>query len=173
MNPKTRQRAMELCELIESELRTVSSCSDTRPPELARVVECLDELRELVEAPDRPPAGDEVSHIGSAVWRVVVQVSLELIKALADSQKYMQPVQRTVRIDHAAANARYGPQATPWGERAFAKEARSPARSGSHLCVTPRKWSSRAVRPSSSAVGNASRCPTWALARPRPLVRHA
>ncbi len=173
MDPKTRQRALELCELIESELRTVSSCSDTRPPELARVVGCLDELRELVEAPDRPPAGDEVSHIGSAVWRVVVQVSLELIKALADSQKYMQPVQRTVGIDYAAANARYGPEATPWGERALPKEARSPARSGSQLCVTPRKRSSRTFRSSSSSVGNAPGCPTGAFARPRPLVRHA
>ena len=94
MAPKTQQRAMELCVLIESELGSMSVGSDTRPPELAKVVGYLDELRTLIEARDPPPANKQVSHLGSAVWRVVLQVSLELIKALANSQKYTRQPSR-------------------------------------------------------------------------------
>ena len=174
MDHKTQLRAMELCVLIESELHAMSARSSTRPPELARVVTCLDELTMLIKALDRPPAGSQVSHLGSAVRRVVVQVSLELIKALADSQKYtQQPDYGAEKIGHGTPNAWHCPQETPWGERAISKEARSLTRGRSKLRLPSREWPSRAFCPTSSSTSNASRCSTGALARPCSLVRHA
>lgn len=173
MDPKTQQRAMKLCALIESELRTLSASSDARPPELAKAVGRLDELRTLIEALDRAPVG-KVSHVGSAVWRVVAQVSLELIKALADSQKYMQqPVQETKIKGHGTANAWYDSQETPWSERTVAERACSAARSRSKLCLTSRKRPSRTFCASSPPTSNASRYPTRPPACHYSLVRYA
>lgn len=174
MDPKTQQRAMELCALIEAELHSLSARSETRPPELARVVGYLDELHTLVGALDPPSAGSQVSHLGSAVWRVVIYVSLQLIKALVDSQKYTQrPLLGTTTIGDGTTNAWYGSQKTPWGERTVAKKARSSARGRSKLCVSSREWSSRPFCASSSPVSNASRYPTRALACHCSLVRYA
>ena len=174
MDPKTQQRAMELCALIEAELHSLSARSETRPPELARVVGYLDELHALVGALDPPSAGNEVSHLGSAVWRVVFYVSLQLIKALADSQKYTQrPLPGTTTICHGTTNAWYGSQKTPWGKRAVPKKARSLARGRSKLCVSSREWSSRPFCAPSSPASSASRYPTRPLACYYSLVRYA
>ena len=123
---KTQQRAFELCAVIESELETMDG-THARSPELVRVAGYLDELRLLIKELDPHAVGGKVSPVGSAVWRVVTKVSLELIKILTDSQKYEQTVRRAATIDHGRTQIRYGDQEASWSRGAIPEGARAAA----------------------------------------------